>query len=95
MADLFHSLERLEWMVSSGVFKNHIFFSIRSKTSERAGIIAEQIAQRMGGNGGGHSRVAAGRIPVTASTVNKTVSEFEHIMKELFGISSMPEDKLL
>jgi len=95
MADLFHSLERLEWMVSSGVFKNHIFFSIRSKTSDRAGIIAEQIAERLGGSGGGHSRVSAGRIPVTTDTINKTVAEFEHTMKELFGISSMPEDKLL
>jgi nanoRNase/pAp phosphatase (c-di-AMP/oligoRNAs hydrolase) len=95
MADLFHSLERLEWMVSSGVFKNHIFFSIRSKTSDRAGAIAEQIAERLGGTGGGHSKVAAGRIPVDAVTVNKTVSEFEHIMKELFGISNMPEEKLL
>ena len=49
----------------------------------------------LGGTGGGHSKVAAGRIPVDAVTVNKTVSEFEHIMKELFGISNMPEEKLL
>jgi nanoRNase/pAp phosphatase (c-di-AMP/oligoRNAs hydrolase) len=95
MADLFHSLERLEWMVSSGVFKNHIFFSIRSKTSDRAGVIAEQIAERLGGSGGGHSRVAAGRIPVNTTTVNKTITEFEHIMKELFGICNIPEEKLL
>ena len=95
MADLFQSLERLEWMVSSGVFKNQIFFSIRSKISDRAGSIAEQIAQRMGGSGGGHSRVAAGRIPVHADMVNKTIVEFEHLLKELFGITGMPEDKLL
>jgi nanoRNase/pAp phosphatase (c-di-AMP/oligoRNAs hydrolase) len=95
MADLFHSLERLEWMVSSGVFKNQIFFSIRSKSSDRAGIIAEQLAKQLGGSGGGHSRVAAGRIPIHADAVNKTVSKFEHLMKELFGISGMPEEKLL
>jgi nanoRNase/pAp phosphatase (c-di-AMP/oligoRNAs hydrolase) len=95
MADLFHSLERLEWMVSSGVFKNQVFFSIRSKSSDRAGQIAEQIADRLGGSGGGHSRVAAGRIPAPAEAVNKTVAEFEHILKELFGVSGMPEDKLL
>lgn len=95
MADLFHSLERLEWMVSAGVFKNQIFFSIRSKSSDRAGILAEQLAERLGGNGGGHPRVAAGRIPVHSDSINKTVGEFEHIMKELFGMGGMPEDKLL
>ncbi len=95
MADFFHSLERLEWMVCSGVFKNHVFYSIRSKTSDRAGVIAEQIADRLGGSGGGHSRVAAGRIPVVTKAVNKVIAEFEHTMKELFGISSIPEEKLL
>jgi nanoRNase/pAp phosphatase (c-di-AMP/oligoRNAs hydrolase) len=95
MADLFHSLERLEWMVCSGVFKNHIFFSIRSKTNDTAGVIAEQIAERLNGGGGGHARVAAGRIPVNSRTINKTVIEFEHIMKELFGISSVPVERLL
>jgi nanoRNase/pAp phosphatase (c-di-AMP/oligoRNAs hydrolase) len=95
MADLFHSLERLEWMVCSGVFKNHIFFSIRSKTHDTAGVIAEQMATRLGGSGGGHARVAAGRIPVDTDTVNKIVGEFEHSMKELFGISHVPEGKLL
>ena len=77
MADLFHSLERLEWMVCSGVFKNHIFFSIRAKIHATAGKLAEQIAFRLGGSGGGHSKVAAGRIPVTADTVNKILAEFE------------------
>ena len=95
MADLFHSLERLEWMVCSGVFKNHIFFSIRSKTINTAGIIAEQLAESLGGSGGGHARVAAGRIPVDPDMVNKTLNEFEYTMKDLFGISSIPEEKLL
>jgi nanoRNase/pAp phosphatase (c-di-AMP/oligoRNAs hydrolase) len=95
MADLFHSLERLEWMVSSGVFKNHIFFSIRSKTHDTAGVIAEQLAMRLGGSGGGHARVAAGRIPVESETINKSVSEFEDTMRELFDISNIPEENLL
>ncbi len=44
MADLFHSLEKLEWMICSGIFKNQIFFSLRSKNSDSAGIYAEKIA---------------------------------------------------
>ena len=95
MADLFHSLERLEWMVCSGVFKNHIFFSIRSKTHHTAGAMAERIADRNNGSGGGHARAAAGRIPVDADTVNKKLTEFEYSMKELFEIKNASEEKLL
>ncbi|MBN1130080.1 MAG: DHH family phosphoesterase [Chitinispirillaceae bacterium] len=95
MADLFHTLERLEWMVCSGVFKNHIFFSIRSKMHDTAGVIAEQLATNLGGSGGGHARVAAGRIPVESETINKTVTAFEQNMRGLFGISTIPEEKLL
>lgn len=95
MADLFHSLERLEWMVCSGVFKNYIFFSIRSKLHDTAGTIAEQLAERLNGSGGGHARVAAGRIPVDADTINKIMPEFELHMKELFGLTTITEEKLL
>lgn len=95
MADLFHSLEKLEWMVCSGVFKSHVFFSIRSKTNDTAGAFAEMIAEKMGGSGGGHPRVAAGRIPVESGTINKTVSEFEHLMKETFRVTTVPEERLL
>ena len=67
MADLFHSLERLEWMVCSGVFKNYIFFSIRSKDQRHARASSpSRLAERLRGSGGGHARVAAGRIPVDA-----------------------------
>jgi nanoRNase/pAp phosphatase (c-di-AMP/oligoRNAs hydrolase) len=95
MADLFHSLERLEWMVCSGVFKNYIFFSIRSKIHDTAGVIAEKLAERLHGSGGGHARVAAGRIPVDPETTNKIMSEFEVHMKELFGLTTITEEKLL
>jgi nanoRNase/pAp phosphatase (c-di-AMP/oligoRNAs hydrolase) len=95
MADLFHSLERLEWMICSGVFKNHIFFSIRSKTLDTAGAIAEQLATQLGGSGGGHARVAAGRIPVESETTNRTIIEFENTMRTVFGINAIPENKLL
>jgi nanoRNase/pAp phosphatase (c-di-AMP/oligoRNAs hydrolase) len=95
MADLFHSLERLEWMVCAGVFKNHIFFSIRSKVNDTAGIIAEKLAVTLGGSGGGHARVAAGRIPVDVDSVNKMVSKFESSMKQAFSVSAFRQEKLL
>ena len=82
-------------MVCSGVFKNYIFFSIRSKIHDTAGTIAEQLAERLNGSGGGHARVAAGRIPVDSDTINKIMSEFELHMKDLFGLATITEEKLL
>jgi nanoRNase/pAp phosphatase (c-di-AMP/oligoRNAs hydrolase) len=64
IADLFHSLDCLEWMVVSGVFEDQIFFSVRSKETETAGVHAEAMASRLNGTGGGHSSMAAGRIPM-------------------------------
>jgi len=95
MADLFHSLEKLEWMLCSGVFKNQIFFSIRTKNSDNAGIIAERIAEIFQGSGGGHSRVAAGRLPLDTDSGNKILGKFEFTFKELLSITGTPEEKLL
>jgi len=96
MADLFHSLERLEWMICSGIFKNQIFFSIRSKKDDSAGLIAEKLAVSFGGSGGGHTRVAAGRIPLDPdSQRNKIKEEFEYRMKEMFAITETPGTRLL
>ncbi|MFW5813481.1 MAG: DHH family phosphoesterase [Fibrobacterota bacterium] len=94
MADLFHSLEKLEWMVCSGVFKNQIFFSIRSKNEDTAGFIAERIASTMKGSGGGHSRVAAGRLPIE-SEANISLKEFELTVREIFGITDVEYENLL
>lgn len=95
MADLFHSLEKLEWMICSGIFKNQIFFSLRSKNSDAAGIYAEKIASIFGGSGGGHARVAAGRVPFDSDQANKVLEKFEYTLKDVFNIVDVPEEKLL
>lgn len=95
MADLFHSLEKLEWMICSGVFKNQIFFSIRAKNNENAGSIAEKLAGSFGGSGGGHARVSAGRIPLDTDLGNKVLEKFEVLFKQILQISGAPEEKLL
>lgn len=95
-ADLFHSLETIEWMVCSGIFKNHIFFSLRSKNEYSSGIKAEQLARSLGGSGGGHGRAAAGRIQFSpGTTANKKIGEFEVVMRELFGVATIPPKKLI
>lgn len=95
MADLFHSLEKLEWMICSGLFKNQIFYSLRSKNDDNAGINAEKLAAILGGSGGGHSRVAAGRVPIETDNANKVLEKFEYTIKEVFGISGVPQENLL
>lgn len=95
MADLFHSLERLEWMICSGIFKNQIFFSIRSKNNDTAGVMAEKLASTFKGSGGGHARVAAGRIPIDPTDVNKVVQKFEYTLREILSIQDAQVEKLL
>jgi len=95
MADLFHSLEKLEWMICSGIFKNQIFFSLRSKNSDSAGIFAEKIAMIFGGSGGGHARVAAGRVPLNENDPNKVLDKFEYTLKDVFSIIHTEEQKLV
>ncbi|MFP4163273.1 MAG: DHH family phosphoesterase [Chitinispirillaceae bacterium] len=94
MADLFHSLEKLEWMICSGIFKNQIFFSIRSKKEDSAGFVAERIASTLKGSGGGHSRVAAGRLPIEPEA-NNSLDKFEHTIREIFGIQNVQQENLL
>jgi len=96
MADLFHSLEKIEWMICSGIFKNQIFFSIRTKSFNSAGNKAETLAKELGGSGGGHGRAAAGRIliPTNVSTESK-LADFEEKVRVLFNIDSIEPKSLL
>jgi nanoRNase/pAp phosphatase (c-di-AMP/oligoRNAs hydrolase) len=96
MADFFHSLERLEWMICSGIFKKNIYFSIRSKNFSEAGLSAEKLARRLGGTGGGHGKIGAGRIPLKSKQVgDRLILEFIKIMKETFRIEDKGPETLL
>jgi nanoRNase/pAp phosphatase (c-di-AMP/oligoRNAs hydrolase) len=96
MADLFHSLESIEWMICSGIFKTQIFFSIRSKNEYTSGMKAEQLACGLGGSGGGHGRAAAGRIQFSPEeTANKKLEEFEVFIKKLFDVNAVKPKKIV
>jgi len=87
IADLFHSLESLEWMICSALFKNHIYYSIRTKNMETAGITAERIARSLNGSGGGHSHMAAGQIPIkNNSSIKNPLKSFVKAFKTTLGI---------
>jgi nanoRNase/pAp phosphatase (c-di-AMP/oligoRNAs hydrolase) len=91
IADLFHSLENLEWMICSGIFKHQIFFSIRSRKIETAGFNAERLAKELKGFGGGHTNMSAGRIPVPVKSVpmQDAVQKFITTVKKIYNISDV------
>ncbi|MDR0307338.1 MAG: DHH family phosphoesterase [Chitinispirillales bacterium] len=93
MADLIHSLEKLEWTVCTGIFKNQLYFSIRSK-SNSAGVMAQRLAAAMGGNGGGRLRAAAGQLPIKTE-INILLAKLELSIREIFNIKDAPKESLL
>lgn len=95
IADLFHSLENLEWMICSAIFKKQIFFSIRSRHKEIAGINAKKIAKKMDGYGGGHATMAAGRIPIEDKLVDKELNKFSSNLLRIFKIKKRDGRKIL
>ncbi len=95
IADLFHSLENLEWMICSAIFTNHIYFSIRSRNEELAGINAEKIAEILHGNGGGHTTKAAGQIPIPGERVDASVKEFIQTFESVLNIDNCTGQSIL
>ncbi len=95
IADLFHSLSGIDFMVCSGMFRNHIFFSVRATEGKNAGEKAHKIAKSLGGEGGGHSSMAAGRIPVDGETVDRKTTEFRKVALAAFGVSKQVPKPLL
>jgi nanoRNase/pAp phosphatase (c-di-AMP/oligoRNAs hydrolase) len=95
IADLFDSLESIQWMVCSGVFKRQVYYSIRSKNGERAGEAAERIAAAFGGTGGGHSNMAAGRIPLNGLSQEAALEKVVAEIREIFDVKGVEGRKLL
>lgn len=95
MADFFHSLEGEEWTVCAGIFQESLFYSVRCKQSEEAGILARKLGELLGGSGGGHAKIGAGRIPLSAFTDTDYSSVFKKTVKKVLDISSKAETPLL
>jgi Exopolyphosphatase-related proteins len=87
MVEIFHSLESNEITICTGIFKKNIFFSIRSKNRDEAGISSENIAKALNGGGGGHGKAGAGRFPFIAAKGEEIINNFISLFKEAFNIS--------
>mgnify|MGYP000741427681 CR=1 FL=1 len=100
IADLFDSLQTIQTMICSGIFKNQIYYSIRSKDIENeedttAGEAAERLAEIFGGSGGGHSNMAAGRIPLNGNKPEAVLNNFIAEIRKIFKVEEKKEIKLL
>jgi nanoRNase/pAp phosphatase (c-di-AMP/oligoRNAs hydrolase) len=95
MADFFQSLEKLEWIVCSGFFKKNIFFSIRTRKKSEAGAHAGRIAAALGGTGGGHGKIGAGRVPCNSKTQLQILQEFTETMRLVLRIENAGTEKIL
>lgn len=95
MADIFHSLKDLEWIVCSAYFNNQILYSIRSKREQTAGIQAHRLAISMDGSGGGHNTMSAGRIKILNEDKKSAHSNFKQKLFSLFGIDTRDEIHIL
>lgn len=89
MVDIFHGLEKIEFTICMGIFKKNIFFSIRAKSRDEAGALAETIAGTMNGGGGGHGKAGAGRIPFQSKEKDEKeiIEKFISVVKDVFQIS--------
>jgi nanoRNase/pAp phosphatase (c-di-AMP/oligoRNAs hydrolase) len=94
MAEFFRCWGKLEWIICTGVFNNQIFYSIRSNASPLAGTHAERLAARFGGNGGGHAKAAAGKLPIVGD-VEDMVDNINLAIREIFGVAEEQAENLL
>ena len=85
IADIYISMKDLEWMICSAIFGNTLIFSLRSKSDQRAGFIARKLALTLGGSGGGHPTMAAGRIPIGEYTHDEIKRQFAAVLLEIFN----------
>ncbi len=95
MADFFHRLDRIEYMICSAKFKKSIYYSIRTKQEFTAGPSAEQIGRMLGGSGGGHGKIGAGRIPLNAQTAEEGLDSFIAAFKEILSIGDIEPEHIL
>jgi nanoRNase/pAp phosphatase (c-di-AMP/oligoRNAs hydrolase) len=85
MADFFHRLEILEWTACYGIFDNALFFSIRSKVLHAAGKMAARIGKELGGSGGGHGKIGAGKVEGDKARLRRISKEFEQAVVRRLG----------
>jgi len=95
IADYLFRLRDLQWLICCGKVNDSLFFSVRSRTSARAGRYAERISREFGGNGGGHAKVAAGTIPLHGRPAKTVTDAFFKSFRRLLRIKTRRPSRLI
>jgi len=83
-ADILLHLENVEWVLTTGVFRDRLFFSIRMRNAAgSAGELARTIVKGLG-TAGGHEEMAGGRTDVEAGDIDGVAEKLKkRFLREL------------
>lgn len=95
MADFTMRHEDIDWMICSGIIDESLYFSVRAKQAYRAGPAAERIAFRLGGSGGGHTKRAAGRIPLDGRLPARLLRDFSGVFRTVLKVGVVRPSSIL
>ncbi len=90
MADLLLRMQDCRWVICLGVYKETLFFSVRTRNKRGAG----QLVQTMVGNrgtAGGHGSMAGGQVPLNDAAPDELVAQLSQQFVQLLGVA--PDQK--
>jgi nanoRNase/pAp phosphatase (c-di-AMP/oligoRNAs hydrolase) len=93
MADFFLRLQGVEWVVCSGVFKDTLMLSIRTRSRcAGAGTLAQRIVGQQG-SAGGHGVMAGGQVPLRGQDGAQVAKELGELALRDLGIDPRTEPR--
>jgi nanoRNase/pAp phosphatase (c-di-AMP/oligoRNAs hydrolase) len=93
MADFFLRLQGVEWVVCSGVFKDTLMLSIRTRSrGGGAGTLAQRIVGQQG-SAGGHGVMAGGQVPLRGQDGAQMAKELGGLALHYLGIDPRTEPR--
>lgn len=93
MADLLMRLQGIEWVICSGVFKDTLALSIRTRSRRGgAGALAQQIVGHRG-SAGGHGTMAGGQVPLRGQDGTALAAHLGQLVLEYLKVDPQAEGK--
>jgi nanoRNase/pAp phosphatase (c-di-AMP/oligoRNAs hydrolase) len=87
VADLLTRLEKVEWVLCTGVYRNKLLLAVRAPGRQGgAGVLVRAIVQDSG-SAGGHGTMAGGQVPLSDVEPEKLVQVLHQRLKEVLKIS--------
>ena len=91
MADLLMRLQGIEWVICTGVHKDMLFLSIRTRSRRGgAGALAQQIVGRRG-SAGGHGTMAGGQIRLHGQEAGQVAAQLEQLALQFLEVEPQTE----